>query len=129
MSETVLQFEEEKFKFENLFDIAEIQKIQDSFCDVTGVAAIITDVNGKPITKPSNFCKLCQIIRTTKKGLINCEKSDALLGKQNVGGPLMQPCLSGGLWDAGASISVGEKHIATWLVGKMNWCLMARVVR
>ncbi|MBP8083865.1 MAG: PocR ligand-binding domain-containing protein [Spirochaetes bacterium] len=32
----------------------------------------------------------------------------------------MQPCLSGGLWDGGASINVGEKHIANWLIGQIR---------
>ena len=32
----------------------------------------------------------------------------------------MQPCLSGGLWDAGASITVGDHHIANWLIGQVR---------
>ncbi len=32
----------------------------------------------------------------------------------------MQPCLSGGLWDAGASITVGGAHIANWLIGQVK---------
>ena len=46
--------------FESLFDVKEIQEIQDSFAGATGVASIITDVKGRPITKPSNFCRLCR---------------------------------------------------------------------
>ena len=55
--------------FEDLFDLAEIQAIQNSFAKTTGVASIITTVDGEPITQPSNFCRLCKdIIRKTKKG-------------------------------------------------------------
>lgn len=107
-------------KFENLFDVEEIQAIQDAFAAATGVASIITDLQGRPITRPSNFCRLCtQIIRATPKGLKNCMKSDSCLGRPNLSGPIIQPCLSGGLMDGGVSICAGEHHIANWLVGQV----------
>gem|GEM_PF-366094 len=103
-----------------LFDINEIQKIQDSFAKATGVASIITEPDGTPITRPSNFCHLCEnIIRKTEKGLKNCYHSDAILGSKCSDGPKMQHCLSGGLWDAGTSIFAGDKHIANWLIGQV----------
>lgn len=104
----------------DLFDIRELQKIQDAFSEITGVASIITDVKGIPITKPSNFCYLCEhVIRKTEKGLQNCYHSDAVIGSVRKDGPIMQPCLSGGLWDGGTSICVGDKHIANWLIGQV----------
>ncbi|MFZ6027374.1 MAG: PAS domain S-box protein [Chloroflexota bacterium] len=107
-------------RFEDLFDIDQIQAIQDAFAAATGVASIITDVDGKPITTPSNFCYLCEhIIRKTEKGLANCYHSDAVLGRLNPDGPILQPCLSGGLWDGGASIQVGDRHVANWLIGQV----------
>lgn len=112
--------ENNELKFEDLFDINEIQKIQDAFSKATGVASIITDVNGIPLTKPSNFCYLCQdIIRKTEKGLKNCQYSDAVLGKFNSHGPNIQKCLSGGLWDCGAGIKAGELPVANWLIGQV----------
>lgn len=107
--------------FDVLFNIKEIQKLQDLFAKSANVASVITDPNGIPITKASNFCRLCsQIIRKTEKGLNNCHCSDAEIGRHNPKGPIIQPCLSGGLWDAGASISVGGKHIANWLIGQVR---------
>nr|NJM00935.1 hypothetical protein [Desulfobacula sp.] len=107
--------------FESLFDLNEIQKIQDSFASATGVASLITDVKGRPITKPSNFCRLCRdIIRKTEKGLINCMQSDSIIGRRRPEGPVIQLCLSGGLWDAGVNISVGGSHIASWLIGQVR---------
>jgi anti-anti-sigma factor len=106
-------------RFEDLFDLAEIQEIQDAFANATGVASVITTVNGEPITQPSNFCNLCQLIRSTEKGLTNCMQSDAALGKVNPDGPVVQPCLSGGLYDGGTSIMVGDHHIANWLIGQV----------
>jgi signal transduction histidine kinase/CheY-like chemotaxis protein len=107
-------------KFEELFNIEEVQKIQDAFAMATGVASIITDPDGRPLTKPSNFCNLCiNIIRKTEKGLANCYLSDSLIGRKNPDGPIVQACLSGGLWDGGSSICVGDLHIANWLVGQI----------
>lgn len=109
----------DNLRFEDLFDLEEIQQIQDAFALATGVASIITDPNGRPITRPSSFCNLCQIIRSTPTGLKNCMHSDAVLGQVNQHGPKMQPCLSGGLIDGGTSIMLGERHIANWLIGQV----------
>uniref|UniRef100_UPI0026E95504 PocR ligand-binding domain-containing protein n=1 Tax=Malonomonas rubra TaxID=57040 RepID=UPI0026E95504 len=110
-----------KVSFEELFNLSDVQQLQDEFAQATGVASVITTPDGTPITTPSNFTRLCsQIIRQTEKGSANCCKSDALLGRYNPDGPIIQPCLSGGLWDAGTSISVGGKHIANWLIGQVR---------
>jgi PAS domain S-box-containing protein len=107
--------------FEEMFNLNDIQRLQDEFSSATGVASIITYTDGTPITAPSNFCRLCRdIIRKTEKGCANCYKSDAALGRYNPGGPTIQPCMSGGLWDAGAAITVGGKHIANWLIGQVR---------
>lgn len=104
-----------------IINISELKRFQDIFADTHGVASVITDINGKPITKPSKFTRLCErIIRKTEKGCANCFHSDAVIGRFNPEGPIVQPCLSGGLWDAGVSITVGGKHIANWLIGQVR---------
>ena len=110
----------EWFGFEEMFSIAELQRLQDDFAKATKVAALITHPDGTAITMPSNFCRLCEIIRKTEIGRANCIKSDSVLGRMNPGGPVVQPCLSGGLWDAGAAIYVGDRHIANWLIGQVR---------
>ncbi|GAB1372683.1 hypothetical protein MASR1M45_27460 [Candidatus Kapaibacterium sp.] len=108
-------------KFYEIFDVEKIQELQDLFASVTGVASIITDTSGVPLTAPSNFCKLCnEIIRKTGKGRINCFKSDSELGKVNTTAPNISPCLSGGLWDAGVSLMFGKRHVANWLIGQVK---------
>ena len=111
----------ENVKFEDLFNLKDIQRIQDDFSGATGVASIITRVDGTPITRPSNFCHLCiDIIRNTERGYANCCKSDAAIGAFRADGPVVQTCLSGGLWDAGAGIAIGGRHIANWLIGQVR---------
>ncbi len=110
-----------KVQFKDIFNIDDIQRLQDLFADANGVASLITHPDGTPITKPSNFCRLCnEIIRKTEKGMLNCQFSDALIGKHNPEGPITKLCFSGGLWDAGTSIKVGDQHIANWLIGQVR---------
>ena len=110
-----------EIEFEDLFDLAEIQRIQDAFANATNVASIIVKKDGMPVTKPSNFRRLCMdIIRKTDKGLANCERSNANIWRCSPDGPIVHLCLSGGLWDAGASIMVGGRHIASWLIGQVR---------
>ena len=107
--------------FDELFNLDDIQKLQDQFATAFGVASMITQADGLPITKPSNFSNFCQnIVRCTGKGLKNCMHSDAVIGSHNPEGPIVMSCLSGGLWDAGASITVGGKHVANWLIGQIR---------
>lgn len=111
----------ENIAFEDLFKLDDIQIIQDQFAKATGVASIITRIDGTPITTSSNFCRLCKdIVRKTEKGLKNCIKSDAVFGQFNPDGPIVMPCLGCGLWEAGTGIMVGGKHIANWLIGQVR---------
>lgn len=108
-------------QFSDIFNLEDIQRLQDLFADANGVASIITHVDGTPITNPSNFTRLCtDIIRKTEKGCANCLKSDATLGIQSSSGPVLRQCLSGGLWEAGARITVGGRHLANWIIGQVR---------
>jgi PAS domain S-box-containing protein len=106
----------------DLIDLKDLQQIQDAFAAVNDVASMISDIDGKPITKASNFCGVCEIVRSTEKGDINCIKSDRILGEKAKA--LMKPsygkCLSCGFVDASAPIIVGGRHIANWLIGQRN---------
>lgn len=106
-------------EFSEVFDLRKLQQIQDAFAASTGVASLITDTSGRAITKPSNFSRLCTLIRSTESGLACCMNSDRVVGRPNPTGPNIQPCLSSGLIDAGASIYFGDKHVANWLVGQV----------
>jgi PAS domain S-box-containing protein len=121
MKDTPETNKQESISFSSILNLADIQHLQDLFADAHGVASIITNPDGTPITKPSNFTRLCDnLIRKTEKGCANCYKSDAVIGRYHPSGAVVQPCLSGGLWDAGASITVGGKHIANWLIGQVR---------
>jgi PAS domain S-box-containing protein len=114
------QDESRQHRFEDYFDVEAIQRIQDAFSEATMVASVITDLEGRPITKPSRFCRFCDLIRSTEKGMANCMRSDASFGTKSPLEPIMRPCLSGGLWDGGTSFYVGDRHIANWIIGQVR---------
>jgi len=107
--------------FCDLFNLPDIQQIQDLFAALTGTGSLITAPDGTPLTRPSNFCRLCSdFIRQTELGRRRCAASDAALGQYKPDGPIIQHCLSAGLCGAGASLTVGGKHIANWLIGQVR---------
>ncbi len=112
---------EQSTSIADLFDLDELQKIQDAFAFATGVASIITYPNGVPFTKPSNFSRLCSdIIRGTSKGRQNCMRSDSLLLNSIDSIPKIQPCASAGLLDFGVPIIVEQKIVGHWIIGQVR---------
>lgn len=67
---------------QDIVDIDFLQKFQDSFANSIGVASIIVDSNGNPVTKPSNFTDFCmKYTRGSDEDLKRCMNCDALGGK------------------------------------------------
>ena len=108
------------FSLTDIIDLSLLQSIQDEFAKATGVASIITDPEGQPITEPSNFTGLCRLIRSTEKGYELCMKSDQKIGKHaaEAQSPIIEACHSCGLTDSGAPIIIGGKLIAIWMIGQ-----------
>lgn len=107
-------------RFEDLFSLDEIQRVQDAFAAAAGVASLITTPDGRPLTRPSNFTVLCRtLIRGTEKGQANCGRSDAMLSQPNRDGPTIANCKSAGLLDGATSIFFEDRHIATWFIGQV----------
>lgn len=106
----------------DLVDANDLQQIQDGFADIAGVASVITDIDGYPLTRPSNFSKVCNIVRATEKGYANCRASTKSLGEKSY--RFLQPtyhnCHSCGFIEASAPIIVAGRHIANWLIGQIN---------
>lgn len=111
---------QDTYRLENLFDLSELQEMQDAFASALGVSSIITDIQGKPLTRPSNYCTFCtQVVPSTEKGRQLCDQSHSLYECPTTGGPSFKYCMSAGMMDGGASIFVGDVHIANWLIGQV----------
>ncbi|MBP7633864.1 PAS domain S-box protein [Candidatus Ozemobacteraceae bacterium] len=110
----------ENIRFEELFDLAEVQRMQDAFAAAMGLASIITLPDGTPITRPSGFSHLCaEIIRKTEIGLANCRAAERQIGRFSPDRPIVA-CPACGKLEAGVSISVGGKHLAVWRIGQVR---------
>jgi PAS domain S-box-containing protein len=108
-------------QFEDIFSLEEIQRIQDMFSSISGVASIIIHPNGDPITKPSNFCRLCENTNNNRETEYSKYFNSDTAPDSNIHSCNYQwMCLDGGLWNTGEKIVVSGKHIANWLTGKVN---------
>ncbi len=112
----------EDFGLLDLVDINTLQQIQDNFALSSAVASVITDINGVPLTTPSNFSSVCLKVRTTEKGRSQCFKSDKYIGETAIatGRPVASPCLSCGFLDGGVPIIVAGRPVAIWMIGQTN---------
>lgn len=109
-----------ELEFTDLFNLNEIQAVQDSFALSSGVASIIVDLQGHHITHPSNYSMLCRdVISGTAKGRENCLSVCDLMGTVSTEGPLVRHCLNGCMFEGSVSIIVEGRHIANWMYGQV----------
>lgn len=108
------------FHLRDVVDVEIMQEIQDKFADATGMAAVIVDYQGKPVTRYSNFTHFCQCIRSTQKGKDGCERSDAHGGLEaaRTGKPCIYRCHTG-LVDLAAPIIVRGQYLGSILSGQV----------
>lgn len=99
-----------------------LDRILKGFTEVAGVGSIISDANGKPITRPHHFTDLClKYCRSTEEGRHRCYVSDRYGGRESLrtGKPPIYNCLNAGLMDCAAPIIVEGRHLATVLCGQV----------
>lgn len=111
-----------QYSLTDLIPLEKLQKIQDAFAIANQVASTITDPDGVPITRASNYCAVCTMIRATETGLQKCIASGKRLGDMahTQQHPVHRECSSIGFTDAAAPIIVQGKHIANWLIGQYH---------
>ena len=111
----------EHVKLVDLIDVDTLQRVQDAFSAAAGVAAIITDENGEPVTKGSNFTQFCmEHTRCSKLGKKRCEECDrygAVLTMQN-GKARVYSCHAG-LKDFAAPIMANGKMVGSFIGGQV----------
>ncbi|HVN55759.1 MAG TPA: HD domain-containing phosphohydrolase [Anaerolineaceae bacterium] len=96
-------------RFEDLFDIGDIQAIQDTCSDSTGVPSVILALDGRMITRPSNYGNLSMEV---------IQRSTAGLAGQNLGQALFEQWSSmSGILVSLAAIHIENHPIANWLIG------------
>ena len=108
-------------KLQDLLDTAVLQKIQDSLSSYIGIASLIADENGIPVTEGSGFTDFCMNL-TRKSGLgctrcNACDKQGALETLEN-GKPVVYHCHAG-LVDFAAPIMLEDTYIGSIIGGQV----------
>jgi len=106
----------------DLIDIDLLQKIQDEFSRYTGMAALTTDADGKPLTKGSAFTDFCMNhTRQSELGYQRCVASDknAAVMALESGEPVVYVCHAG-LADFASPIMLGDKLLGCFLGGQVR---------
>ncbi len=71
--------EYKELKLTDLIDKEILQKVQDGFSDMSGMAAITTETNGRPVTTGSHFSDFCmKYTRGSALGCARCEQCDSV---------------------------------------------------
>ncbi|MCM1144929.1 MAG: PocR ligand-binding domain-containing protein [Blautia sp.] len=105
----------------DLIDRNILQRIQDAFARMSGIAALTTDTNGIPVTDGSNFSDFCmKYTRNSPVGCMRCaacDKSGADLAIKN-GRPTTYTCHAG-LTDFAAPIMANGKMVGCFIGGQV----------
>lgn len=112
----------EKVHLLELIDVDILQKIQDGFSEYTGMAALITDADGAPLTKGSGFTVFCkELVRKSEMGNRRCEACDrdGALKALRKGEISVYRCHAG-LTDYAAPIMVKDKILGSFVGGQVR---------
>ncbi len=106
----------------DLIDVELLQKIQDEFSKYTGMAALTTDADGKPLTEGSAFTDFCmKYTRQSELGYKRCVASDknAAVMALESGEPVVYVCHAG-LADFASPIMLGDRLLGCFLGGQVR---------
>lgn len=106
----------------DLIDASILQKIQDAFAKYTNMAALITDADGVPVTKGSNFSRFCtELVRKSELGCKKCEACDreGAVATWKSGRPTVYKCHAG-LIDYAAPIMLQGRVIGSFIGGQVR---------
>ncbi|HWR42194.1 PocR ligand-binding domain-containing protein [Sporomusa sp.] len=106
---------------QDIIDVEFLQSFQDNFAESLGLASITVDINGNPVTKPSNFTEFCmEHTRGSKTGLTRCMECDRKGGEESArtGKPAIYECHAG-LVDFGTPIMLEGRQIGSILGGQV----------
>ncbi|UTF49254.1 PocR ligand-binding domain-containing protein [Desulfomicrobium sp. ZS1] len=108
----------QKLSLFDLFQAEEIQRVQDAFALASNVASVISAPDGTPLTRPGN---LSEPFTTLVHGRDTVEAGRVFpaiaLRPSAAAGLAVHACPLTGLMYAGMPISVGECHVANWVIG------------
>lgn len=104
-----------------LLDLESMSVIQRGFSKLTGIASVLTDENGTPITETTNFSRFCyELTRSTSEGRARCEYCDRAGAKQTMrSGKVEVYKCHAGLCDFAAPIIVDGRFMGAFVGGQV----------
>lgn len=105
----------------DILDVGILQQVIDVFTRATGLASVVADIHGAPVTSLDHFSDFCmKHTRGTKEGSKRCEANDARGGEEAAltGRPVVYTCHAG-LIDFAVPILFNGRQIGTWLGGQV----------
>jgi len=112
---------EDELNLTDLVNVDTLQKMQDAFSLMTGIASLTTDRNGIAVTKPSNFSEFCtKYARATEEGRKRCEQCDKIGAEmaKKAGTSCAYVCYAG-LVDFAAPIIAGGRMVGCLIGGQV----------
>ena len=111
----------EDIKVQDIFDMDFLQEFQDNFARSLGMTAVTVDLEGKPITKPTDWTDFCMnYTRNSPVGNQRCMECDRRGGEESArnGRPAVYECHAG-LMDFAAPILLNGRQIGSILGGQV----------
>lgn len=105
----------------DVIDISTLQNLQNGFSEATGMAAVITDADGSPVTNGSNITELCSnLIKRSRLGQSKCSGDHVENAKkaQRKGSASVYVC-SSGLTEFAAPITSNGELIGAFIGGQV----------
>lgn len=102
----------------NVLPLNCIQSIQTIFAEAMDVGAIVTRLDGDPLTRISNSCAFCNLVLSTPQGYQRCVGSWRALASQKERKPQLRQCHAGLLYARGR-IEVEDEFVAMAFAGQI----------
>lgn len=115
------QFGMNHFLLQDMMDMDILQWLQDEFANALGLASITVDLEGNPVTRPSNYTRFCMdYTHATEYGDKRCALSHRKGGEEaaRLGKPVVYECHAG-LIDFAVPIVLEGRQIGTILGGQV----------
>ncbi len=111
----------QELQLTDLIEVETLQRIQDAFAAMTGMAALTTDLHGFPVTKGSNFTDFCtKYTRVSEVGHLRCEQCDKYGAEQTLQrGRATSYLCHAGLIDYAAPILANGRMIGSFIGGQV----------
>lgn len=120
-SQAEIQLNVDSIRLKDIIDIDLLQCLQDNFSKGVGLASITVDLDGIPVTRPSNYTRFCMdYTHSTACGDKRCAESHRIGGEEAacIGKPFVYECHAG-LIDFAAPIILEGRQIGTILGGQV----------